>query len=502
MSFAPPRARVAVASGNHLGAEAACEVARNGGNAVDACLASAVMAWVAEPCFASVAGAGFVTVHDPSGEVTVYDGNCAMPLVPPQERGQGVSRIYLEYSNGMYTGIGGGSVAVPGVLAALHRAWERHGSIEWEALFEPTIRAAREGLPLPRTCDYYLKQTWGIWSRYDNARALLGRDGRPLGENEALVQEELADALEAIAGSGPEIFYSGELGRELTAAIAADGDLVTIEDLASYEVGERAPVATKAFGWSIKSNPPPAVGGAVLVHMLSLIEDAAPSGPLARLKAVVAAEETAVSHRELRYGDPADIAAGLSDVLAESRPARSSETTHSSAADRNGLACALTQSNGYGAGLVVRGMVLNNALGEEELNPLGTHRLPPGARCHSNMAPTIAEGAGKVVALGSPGGDRITGAIAQTIMSLAMDGASLAEAVSAPRAHVAQRTEGKMMWYEPGLPGEEVDGDYLGRPYDELHMFFGGVQAASVGSDLRVDAAHDPRRSGASVLIA
>ncbi|MDQ3661527.1 MAG: gamma-glutamyltransferase family protein, partial [Actinomycetota bacterium] len=336
--------------------------------------------------------------------------------------------------------------------------------------------------------------------RYDSAVAQLGTDGRPLEENETLVQAELADALETIALSGPQVLYSGELGRELAAAIGADGGLVTIEDLASYEVGERAPVATEAFGWSIRSNPPPAVGGAVLVHMLSLIQKGSLADPVARLNAVVAAEERAVSHRMLHYGDPADIAAGLSNVLG-SRPALSSETTHSSAADRDGLACALTQSNGYGAGLVVHGMVLNNTLGEEELNPLGTHSLSPGARCHSNMAPTIAEGSGKVVALGSPGGDRITGAIAQTIMSLALDGASLAEAVAAPRAHVAQRAEGKMMWYEPGLPGGEVDGDYLTRPYDEVHMFFGGVQAASVSSDGRVDSAHDPRRSGASALV-
>jgi len=236
--------------------------------------------------------------------------------------------------------------------------------------------------------------------------------------------------------------------------------------------------------------------------MLSLIEDAAPSGPLARLNAVVAAEETAVSYRELHYGDPADIAAGLSDVLSRGQPARSSETTHSSAADRDGLACALTQSNGYGAGLIVHGMVLNNTLGEEELNPLGTHRLPPGARCHSNMAPTIARGPGEVVALGSPGGDRITGAIAQTIMSLALDGASLADALAAPRAHVARRPEGKLLCYEPGLPGGQIEVGYLDRPYDEVHMFFGGVQAASVTEDGRVDAAHDPRRSGATALIA
>jgi gamma-glutamyltranspeptidase / glutathione hydrolase len=493
---------VAVASGNPLGADAAAEVARSGGNAVDACLAASVMAWVAEPCFASVAGAGFVAVHEPSGKVIVYDGNCCMPQRPPKSWGEGVSRIYLDYSQGMYTGIGGGSVAVPGVLAAVHRAWERHGSIEWAALFEPAIRVAKKGLPLPKTCDYYLKQTWQLWSRYDSALALFaGPEGDPLEEKDLLVQAELAETLEWMAHQGPEVLYGGDLGREVAAAVAADGGLVSVDDLTSYEPVARTPLATEAFGWTIRTNPPPAVGGAVLVHMLGLVDDIDTENPPARLRAIVAAEETAVSYRELHYADPADIAAALSGALAPAGSKRSSETTHSSTADEDGLACALTQSNGYGAGLIVHGMVLNNTLGEEELNPLGTHRLPGGARCHSNMAPTIAGGPGRVVALGSPGGDRITGAIAQTIMALALDGAALAEAVAAPRAHIARRPEGKLLCYEPGLPGAELNGDYLPRPYDEIHMFFGGVQAASVTEDGRVDAAHDPRRSGASLLV-
>jgi gamma-glutamyltranspeptidase / glutathione hydrolase len=116
------RPRLAVASGNQLGAEAAAEVARAGGNAADACLASAVMAWVAEPYFASLGGSGFIAVRTEAGGVTVYDGNNAMPLSPPTERGTGIIRVYLDYSNGMYTGVGGGSVATPGILAAVHRA--------------------------------------------------------------------------------------------------------------------------------------------------------------------------------------------------------------------------------------------------------------------------------------------------------------------------------------------------------------------------------------------
>ena len=125
--------------------------------------------------------------------------------------------------------------------------------------------------------------------------------------------------------------------------------------------------------------------------------------------------------------------------------------------------------------------------------------LAPGMRCHSNMTPTIASGPGKVVGMGSPGADRIVGAIAQTLMRMAVDGDSLEAAVSAPRAHLDPRPEGETLCYEPGLPGEQIG--FLSRPYDDIHMYFGAVQAASVSEDGTVDAIHDPRRSGGRVLI-
>ncbi|HEV3473150.1 MAG TPA: gamma-glutamyltransferase, partial [Actinomycetota bacterium] len=178
---------------------------------------------------------------------------------------------------------------------------------------------------------------------------------------------------------------------------------------------------------------------------------------------------------------------------------RSSDTTHASSADADGYACAITESNGYGAGLCVNGILLNNTLGEEELNPFGAHGLPPGTRCHSNMTPTIARGDGRTVAIGSPGADRIVTAIAQTLVRLAVDGASLQEAVAGPRIHLDPRPTGELLCYEPGIPGEMVG--YNPLPYDEIHMYFGAVQVASVNDHGEVDAAFDPRRSGGSALI-
>lgn len=511
---------LAVAAGNEMNARAAANVARAGGNAVDACLAAAVMAWVAEPFFASICGSGFVVVRDPDGRVEAIDGNTVMPLTVPSEPGQGLRRIYVpDYSDGLYTGIGSGSVAVPGALAAVHEAWRRHGHIEWAALFEDAVAAARDGIPMPRTSAYYLSVTYErLWSLYPESRAVFAPHGTPLREGDPLVQTELADALEIVARRGPQALYDGELGKEVADAIAADGGFLTASDLAPYRAEMRAPVETSAFGWRVTSNPPPAVGGAVLVHMLALLDGADLSDPVARLSAIVEAQRASTTYRSEKYEDPGEIAGALDEVLLELRgrgpgsasvgessetlrrsAARSPETTHASTADADGYLCSLTESNGYGAGMVVHGMLLNNALGEEELNPLGTHRLPPGSRCHSNMAPTIATGRDRVVSIGSPGATRIVSAIAQTLVRLAVDGETLDDAVAAPRAHLDPRPDGETLCYEPGLPGDRLG--YRPRPYDELHMFFGGVNAASVSHDGVVEAAHDPRRSGARVLV-
>ncbi|HVF52319.1 MAG TPA: gamma-glutamyltransferase [Actinomycetota bacterium] len=492
--------RLAIAAGNKAGVEAATSVALAGGNAVDACLASAIMAWVAEPFFASVAGSGFIAVRDPSGTVDIIDGNVAMPRSVPDAPGQGIRRVFLDYSNGMYTGAGGGAVAVPGVLAAIRTAWERHGRIEWAALFEPAIAIARDGFAFPTTSAYYLSVTWeGIWSQHAPTASLFtDADGRRIAEGEQLYQTELAEALSMIATQGPGAFYSGEIGRAIAETIVEDGGFMTLDDLAAYNAEVRIPLRTSAFGLTIDTNPPPAVGGVVLTHMLSLLDGAPMDEPEARLSSIIEAGRAAMAYRQEQYQDPEGIASAFEHALKTVRRV-SPETTHSSAADSDGYACAVTESNGYGAGLSAHGILLNNSLGEEELNPLGTHALPPGARCHSNMAPTIAQSEHRTIALGSPGADRIVTAIAQTLIRIGIDGDDLGEAVAAPRAHLDSRPDGERLCYEPGLPGEALD--YPTIAYDGPHMYFGGVQAAAVDDSGRVTAAHDPRRSGGSQVI-
>lgn len=496
--------RLGIAAGSILGTEAASEIAREGGNAVDACLAAAIMGWVAEPFFTSIGGSGFVAVRTPDDVVEIIDGNQMMPVTEPAEPGQGIKRTFLNYSDGMYTGIGGGSIGVPGILAAARRAWERHGSIEWEALFAPAVRAAREGLPFPKTSAYYLSVTFEeIWGRYPEGKALFSRsDGSPLQENDLFVQPELAEALALIGEEGPRTFYKGAIANLIIDAIQADGGFMTVADLEAYEPFVRSPLTSEVFGFRLDCNPPPTSGGASLLHMLSLLESVKLDAPVDRLRAIAEAQRAATLLSLEGVEDPDTVAASEDEEKHIRQPSKRGETTHCSSADADGYLCAITESAGYGSGLMPQGMIMNNTLGEEELNPLGVHGLPPGARCHSNMSPTIATSrdGDLVVSLGSPGATRIVGAVAQTFLRVAVDRLSLADAVAAPRAHLDRREAGDTLCFEPGLPGEEIE-PFLPRPYDEIHMYFGAVQAASVDALGAVDAAHDPRRSGGSALI-
>jgi gamma-glutamyltranspeptidase/glutathione hydrolase len=489
--------RIAIAAGNGPAMHAASEVARAGGNSVDACLAAAITSWVAEPFYASLGGSGFVAVRSPDGDVEVIDGNTAVcrgvhSVRPPR-------RIFLPYSNGVHTGVGGASVAVPGVLAALRLAWERHGSIGWPALFAHAIAAARDGIPLPRPSAYYLSLTWEpLWSSYPEARHLFGSD-RPLSEGDPLVQARLGDVLEEAARAGAAVLSEGSLGRAIATAVERDGGSLSPDDLARYRADVRPPVRADVWGWVVESNPLPALGGTLVAAMLSSMSRARLDDPAARLRALVAAERAVLDVRAARRAeDPADIGDASDGGPVAGRAARSPSTTHSSAADSDGLVCAVTQSMGYGSGLVVEGVLLNNTLGEEELHPLDDDGPRPGGRCHSNMAPTIASGGGRVVGLGSPGAERIVGAIAQTIVALAVDDASLQAAVESPRAHLVVEPE-EILCLEPGLPGRAAGIPV--RVFDGLHQYFGGVQAASVDDAGGVEAAHDPRRAGASAVV-
>jgi gamma-glutamyltranspeptidase/glutathione hydrolase len=190
--------------------------------------------------------------------------------------------------------------------------------------------------------------------------------------------------------------------------------------------------------------------------------------------------------------------------LANSTPSAlaSPSTVHTSAVDSDGLACAITASAGYGSGVMPTGtgIWMNNTLGEVELNKRGFHALRPGTRIPSNMAPTTGRGNdGSVLSIGSPGADRITTAILQTVTNFVHLHMPLQDALNHPRLHVEwPREDSRCVAYEPGIPVDELDVPQ--RRFEGLDMFFGGVSAVRYSPPDQFEMAADVRRTGGTAL--
>jgi gamma-glutamyltranspeptidase/glutathione hydrolase len=499
--------RVAVAAPNAAAAEAGRRVAADGGGAVDAAVAAALVTMVSEPGIVSLAGGAFVTVWSPGSDPVTVDGCVAMP-------GKGrdpslpvsAQDVRTGYGGGVTMTVGLGSVAVPGALAALDLAQQRYGVLPWASVVEPAAEAAAAGFPLGTAAAYYLPYVRDEAFGWDpeTVRALQGPDGGWLGAGDRMVIDGLADTVRQLADEGARALHDGDLATRLAADMADRGGLVTREDLASYRPVVRPALGVRAGRWDLRTNPPPSIGGPVLAAMLTLLGER-PAGPWTEddVAHLVAVQRRVLDARRDRL-DVADDRTAAALALLDEAGWESPSTAHVSAVDADGTACAITTSYGYGSGATVpgTGLWLNNCLGERELNRGAA--LPPGERLASNMAPTVGRrDDGAVLALGSPGADRITTALLQVLASVAHGGAGLQEAVDRPRLHVhhLEDDDGStrvQVEAESDLPLPALDLPV--RHHDPLSMYFGGVGAALRRPDGRLEAAADPRRAGA-VLV-
>jgi gamma-glutamyltranspeptidase/glutathione hydrolase len=509
--------QVAVATTSSLAADAAMEIHARGGNAVDCALAASLLTMNTEPGVCALAGGAYITVWGPGFEPVTIDGNVAVPgaSLPDEERGRGVESVSLAYGGGIRTLVGPGSVGVPGSLAAVELAWRRYGKATWQDLFEPTIRAARNGFPLSAACHYYLGYSGRpIFGRsIDGFAALHEDDGSLKPVRGQVVVPHLADSLEAIAADGAETFYRGDLARAIVNHVRAGDGALTLDDLANYTAIERPALMSRLGEWLIASNPPPAVGGAVLTAMLDAfaLTEHTEWTPNA-LMDLVRLQFACLDYRRQHLDLAADVGEAAAGLLAAARSGQlvkarvSASTVHTSAVDDSGLGCAVTASSGYGSGEMPpgTGLWLNNCLGELELNRRGLDAGPVGVRLPSNMAPTVCRpddpASRRVMAIGSPGADRITTALAQALINRLKFDWPLDRAIAHPRLHVDTSGDADRLMAEPGL--DLHDSPLPLTRYESLSMYFGGVAAAVFGGDRdpSFDVAADPRREGGTAI--
>ena len=502
--------KVAVATTSSGAADVAAEVAELGGNAVDCAIAAAIYSTNTEPGVCALAGSAYVTVWPAAADPVTIDGNVAVPGIGRQEGpAPPADQVHMEYGGSVNTVVGPASVAVPGTPAALDLAATRYAALDWRQLVAPTIRAARDGFPLSSACHYYLQYSGdAIFGRSDDGHGALHHADGSLREAGSTIRvPHLAESLEVIADDGCRAFYEGAIAEKITAHVEGRGGLLTARDLQSYEPIVRDSLTVDVDDWRVATNPPPAVGGAVLSAMLlAFAQNPVREWDAEAVRQLVRVQEAALSYRMEKLDLAEDPAAAIAELLGLARSGellsrrRSGATVHTSAVDDTGLACAITASSGYGSGEMPAGtgLWLNNCLGELELNRHGLEASPPGRRLPSNMAPTTARCDGRVLAMGSPGADRITTALHQFIINYTQLRLGLFDAVAHPRVHLDIGAEEPNLAVEPGL--DVPDTGYPLVRHDAINMYFGGVGAALFDAQHGFEVAADPRREGGTFI--
>ena len=464
-----------VSSASRLASEAGLEALKQGGNAVDAAVATAFALAVTWPSAGNIGGGGFLVYHGANGHATTFDFREKAAIAATESMYLGADGRVVNNSNH----IGMLAVGVPGTVAGLYKAHQELGSLPWEDLVGPALEMAREGIPLTYSLQTGFVRSASRFRQYpSSAKKFFKSDGSFYELGESWKQPDLAHTLELIQRNGKDGFYRGENAKRLADFMAANGGLITEEDLEQYEAIEREPIRGSYRGFDIISMPPPSSGGVALVEMLNILEDYDLSrmghNSADYLHVLTETMRRAYADRAEHLGDPdfnddmplsrlldKEYAAELRSSIdmerkSESQPSQfaqayeSEETTHFSVVDKDGNMVSLTYTLefGYGSASVVEGggYLLNNELGDfnaipgltDERGNIGTtpNLVAPQKRPLSSMTPTIvAQNGEPVFATGSPGGKTIINTTMQTILNIIDHGFNIAEAIEAGRIH-------------------------------------------------------------------
>ncbi len=447
---------------------------RLGGTAVDAIVAGAFAATMAEPTLASLGGGGFCLVATPGDPIRVIDFFVNMPGIDgTSATAQPMDNLCVTFGSGVQQEFHAGwsSVATPGTLAGLLYLHAAGGRLPLADVVAPAAAMAHEGLMLDPVQVEFIRVIGPILTLTPASAALF----TPPLEGMPFRNPAYADMLVRLgAGESAEDAFA----RPVAEAIKAHHGLVSLTDFTEYAVVERTPVwARRGDAW-IWSNPPPAFGGAIVLESLGLVAATDPW--------------TAV---------PGALRAATERHRVHDQPQVRRGTTHLTAVDGDGRIAALSLSNGSGSGTVAAGVALNNMLGEADLHPGGFHSLRPGQRLSSMMAPTLAvRDDGSLLALGTGGSERIRSALVQVLVRALDIGEPLVEAIAAPRLHVGD----DLIDIEPGFPDDYVAGlrgATSVRTWPSPDLYFGGVHAVTRDPEGRVTAVADTRRGGAVAVV-
>lgn len=515
------QSRGVVAAGHEQTAKAAAYILSEGGNAFDAVIAAHLAACVAEPVLSSLAGGGFLMARTAPGDTVLYDFFVQTPLYKRDVDDTDFFPISADFGAVRQEfHIGLGSVATPGTVKGLFAVHRELCTLPMTVLAEPAIELARNGVVMNAFQSYIFDIVKAIYLSYPEASNAFGskmHQGQLLQQGELLYLPDFADCLEVLAREGEAFFYQGEIAAAAARLCAEQGGHLASEDFRHYRTVKRKPLSIEYRGATVKTNPAPSSGGTLIAFALQLLQSFDLSryrcGTASYLDLLAQVQELTNKARVDSYLNdsshhPGEHVLDPENVEAYRRhikhaPFCSRGTTQISVIDGLGNVASLTTSNGEGCGLFIpgTGILLNNMLGEQDLNPKGFHNWPSNQRMTSMMAPCIVMLSDKrCIALGSGGSNRLRTAILQVLINVIDFKMPLDQAVRHPRIH----HEAGLLSIEGGFDNNEVLRllkHYSNhKVWNSCNLFFGGTHSVS-SSPYGFFGIGDPRRGGYALEI-
>jgi gamma-glutamyltranspeptidase/glutathione hydrolase len=533
-----------VAAANEMASRAGVEILKNGGNAIDAAVATALALHVVEPNASGLGGGGFATIRLAGGNIVCWDFRELAPLA--------VTKDFFaseQAKNEKWSTSGGKAVAVPGSTAGLFTLLGKYGTLSFAEVAAPAIKLAEEGFTVDKLLASIVEDNFENISKYNPEGTPYTPDGFPITTGSTLKNPALAKTFKLLAEKGADAFYGGEIGDAVVAAVVKAGGIMSKEDLVSYKIEQREPVTGTYKGYTVIAPPPASSGGVHVIEMLNIVENfpveswghnseqylhtlaevskmmfadrskyMADTGfAKVPIKGLISKEYSQVqaarigkeAMKTIGAGDPwpFDGTPQISYVPAGEHNNHHS-TTHFSVMDNKGniVAWTWTINDFFGSGVFVPeyGFMLNDEMDDFSSNPASVNAPEPGKRPLSSMTPTLVldKKGDPFMALGSPGATRILLAVLQIIVNAVDFGMSMDEAIEAPRLFnaLSGNNAGKLL-IEAGVDkatleslekrGHEVESRPKG-------LYFGGAQGIMLKDGEFVGGA-DSRRNGVAV---
>jgi len=487
----------AIAGGHGLTAQAAQDVLRAGGNAVDAAIAAFLMTWVAEPGMSSAGGGAFAMVCLDGEPAVLYDFFCQTPQRKRPLADVDFFPITIDFGDEQEVfHVGKGASAVPGAVAGVFALHERYGTMPMRELAQPAIEAAKQGVVVNDFHHFDFELVSPILRLDKRGEEIFYPNGKVPEVGERVYLSQMADFLEVMATEGRDLFYRGEIAQQIVSDYDSGGGFLTMADFEQYEVFVRKPLSFPYRGKMVFTNPEPSIGGTIIALTMAQFGE-----KLAKAH-YLSAEHIHYLYEIFNKVDQlGKVPENLFRAIRQWQQKTWGSTTHFNVADKHGNAVSLSATIGEGCGYLVPGtdILMNNTLGEAVLLPHGFHSWRENVRLSSMMAPTIVlnEAHHPEIVLGTGGASRIAFAISQVLHLLIDHDLPIFDAVNAPRVHL----EHGVLQVEVGFD-DHPKADQLRHKlkiWQQQSLYFGGVHALRrVGNHWT--AAGDQRRDGFAIV--